>query len=384
MESTVFNNILQDLKQESRLRSIPGTKEGIIDFLSNDYLGLAAKSDSFKDEFLNGMKEFRMSSSASRLLSREQDEFIALENILENAYGRPALCFNSGYHANTGIVSALNAGNTLFICDRLVHASVFDGLQMGKCKFTRFRHNDMSALEMLLAANHHLYDNIVVIVESVYSMDGDVAPLKDLATLHRQFKKMILYVDEAHGVGVRGHYGLGLAEETGTINDIDIIVGTFGKALASAGAYVICDTLLKDFFINSARSFIFSTAISPVQAAWSHLMFEKNLNMQTERQHLDEISKRLIKGISKITDNPMKAASQIVPVITGSAERAVTLATALRQDGFDVLPIRRPTVPPKGERIRISLNATHTEKNIDDLLSSLYQRLKLSHEDTIS
>lgn len=370
MNTKLFSKHLDNLRNESRLRGIPSENHGpeCVDMLSNDYLGLAARAGEFSKEFDLSGRMAAMTSSASRLLSRRQNEITALEKKLEELYGRPALLFNSGYHANTGIVSALNIGNTLFICDRLVHASVIDGLILGKCKFTRFRHNDMESLRMLLAANYHAYDNIVVIVESVYSMDGDTAPLDIIAQLKNEFPDIILYVDEAHGIGVMGPNGLGLAEETKTIGATDIIVGTFGKALASSGAFVSCNDILKKFLINSARPLIFSTAIPPVCAAWTSLMIEKALGMEEERKHLKKISSHLNNAICQITGRATGSTTQIIPLLTGDAEKAMTIAGILRENGFDALPIRRPTVPPKSERIRFSLSAIHSMETINRLV----------------
>ena len=173
--------------------------------------------------------------------------------------------------------------------------------------------------------------------------------------LKEEFPNMILYVDEAHAFGVRGERGMGMAEELGLTDKIDIIIGTFGKAAASSGAFVATTELLADYFINTSRSFIFSTALPPVCCAWTLFMLQNILLMQPERERLLDTSRRLREALGLPCGEEVE--SQIIPYVTGDAERAVALAARLREEGYLVLPIRRPTVPPGGERLRISLNA---------------------------
>lgn len=373
---------LMTRKAESgNLRHIPfcvgvkmsDVKNQPLDLVSNDYLSLGARADNgeFDDLKESLARKCAFTSSASRLLSRRQDEYARLEDLLQTLYGRPALLFNSGYHANTGLVSALNVGKTLFVVDRLAHASIYDGLMIGRCTFDRFRHNDMISLRKILERHHDDCDTIVVIVESIYSMDGDLAPLDTLAALRSEFPKILLYVDEAHAVGVRGRRGLGLAEETDTIPHIDILTGTFGKALASDGAFAICAPELHDFFINASRSFIFSTAIPPLCAAWSAEMMTRSLEMHEERRHLASISQWFASELSSITGRSTGSHSQIIPLIVGDARQAVNLSAGLQHAGFNALAIRRPTVPPGGERIRFSLSARLTVEQLTPLIDFL-------------
>lgn len=352
-----------------------------IDLVSNDYLSLAARADNgeFDDLRESLARKCAFTSSASRLLSRRQDEYACLEDMLHTLYGHPALLYNSGYHANTGLVSALNVGKTLFVVDRLAHASIYDGLMIGRCTFERFLHNDMASLRKILERRHDEFDTIIVIVESVYSMDGDLAPLNSLAALRAEFTKMLLYVDEAHAVGVRGNRGLGLSEETGTIPHIDVLTGTFGKALASDGAFAICAPELHDFFINASRSFIFSTANPPLCAAWSREMLKRSLEMHNERRHLASISHWFATELSSLTGRDTGSQSQIIPLTIGDARQVVQLSSELRHAGFDALAIRRPTVPPKGERIRFSLSAGLTREQLIPLIDFLNGSPILSH-----
>lgn len=359
-----YKVILEALSKECRLRSIllAGTdadqckgKSRLIDLCSNDYLGLAARESEFREAFMHSCPDAAFTSSASRLLSSAQRYHLMLEKALEHLYGKRALLFNSGYHANTGCISALAIPSTLFICDKLVHASIIDGLRIGNADFLRFPHNDLGKLRIMLEKNAGKYARIVVVTESIFSMDGDLAPLRGLTMLKEEFPNMILYVDEAHAFGVRGERGMGMAEELGLTDKIDIIIGTFGKAAASSGAFVATTELLADYFINTSRSFIFSTALPPVCCAWTLFMLQNILLMQPERERLLDTSRRLREALGLPCGE--EVVSQIIPYVTGDAERAVALAAILRGEGYLVLPIRRPTVPPGGERLRISLNA---------------------------
>lgn len=294
-----------------------------------------------------------------------------LESKLSNLYGRGALLLNSGYHANVGLIQALAIPGTLFLSDKLIHASAIDGLRLSGADFKRFSHNDARKLEKLIKLNYDAYDRIVVVVESIYSMDGDIAPLRRIVELKRQYPKVLIYLDEAHGFGVRGEKGLGLAEEMGLVNEVDFIIGTLGKAAASAGAFVIADPMMIDYFVNSCRSFIFSTAVSPAQAAWSLLMVEKIVNLKERRDKLRETSEELIGQLNRRLNIETISESHIVPIIIGDAVEAVNMAAHLRREGFDALAIRKPTVAQGSERIRISLSATLTRTDITRLVSAI-------------
>lgn len=353
-----ISDILSTLRHENRLREIPGfIGEDFIDLSSNDYLSLATRCHEFREEFLDRFSDAGFSSSASRLLSTKQKYHNALECRLEQLYKRPALLFNSGYHANVGCIGALTLPSTIFICDKLIHASVIDGLKIAGSEFKRFPHNDMAKLNRILEETAGRYERVIIAAESIYSMDGDEAPIGRLVELKKKFPGTMLYVDEAHAFGVRGKRGLGVAEEKGLINDIDILIGTFGKAAASAGAFVISNGELKSLLVNTARPFIFSTALPPVNIAWSLLMVEKIEMMEEERQRLAELARNFSSRLETMSGMPCSSTSQIIPFLTGSADKALLLADTLRKNGFLALPIRRPTVPPGGERIRFSLCA---------------------------
>lgn len=366
----IYEDILRSLKEESRLRTIPDSMRGI-DLISNDYMGLGARHAEFIGEFQSRFSEAPMSASASRLLQRDQHYHNMLEDFLASLYSRPALLFNSGYHANVGALSALSVAGTLIVSDKLAHASMIDGIRLGRGDSVRFAHNDMAMLERILEKKASAYSQVVVVTESVFSMDGDLAPLQAMAALKERFPNVLLYVDEAHAFGVMGEKGLGLAEQLGLIDKIDIIVGTLGKAAAGSGAFISCSPVLHDYLLNAARSFIFSTALPPAVVAWDMLMIEKLTAMQEERRYLGGLSQWFRAKLAEATgiDNPSR--SQIIPVHAGSAERAIEMAGKLRLAGVDALPIRRPTVAAGAERIRLSLSALVTRADLQLVLDAL-------------
>ena len=367
-----ITEILSSLEKEHRLRHIPEIPEsGIIDLSSNDYLSLGSRCEEFREEFLDRFSDTAFSSSASRLLSLKQKHHNALEEYLESLYGKPALLFNSGYHANVGCIGALTLPSTLFVCDKLIHASIVDGLRISGSEFKRFPHNDILKLRKIIEKESSRYERIVIVVESIYSMDGDIAPLNEVVALKKEYPEILLYVDEAHAFGVRGPKGLGVAEELDLINDIDILIGTFGKAAASAGAFTVCSSEIKSLLINCARPFIFSTALPPVNIAWSMLMTEKIVNMSDARLRLAAISKEFSDRLEEISGKPTGSSSQIIPYLTGNAEKALDIAAKMRERGLIALPIRRPTVPPGGERIRFSLGADMNIKQLNPVFEIL-------------
>lgn len=346
---------------------------GLIDLSSNDYLGLA-NNKSLLDKFLQDQKKRSanpiMSSSASRLLSLHQQSYINLEQLLSNLYKRESLVFNSGYHANSGIIPAICNKNTLIVCDKLVHASIIDGIILSRAKFVRFKHNDLNHLQDIIKKNKTEYSDILIITESVFSMDGDFCNLQELVDIKKNNPGVRLYVDEAHCFGVYGNKGLGLCEDFCVIDDIDYIIGTLGKAGASVGAFVITDNDNKNFLINTARSFIFSTMIPPFNCEWSQFIIKHIIDMNNEREHLHHISRKLNKFFISI-GFPSNSNSQIVPLILKDAHKAISISQQLLDMGYIALPIRTPTVPIGTERIRFSLNSNIPDETIDRLITDL-------------
>ncbi|ENU25965.1 8-amino-7-oxononanoate synthase [Acinetobacter modestus] len=371
------------LKQQGNFRQFTANQQSgrwitiqdrsMLNLASNDYLGLAADL-SLREEFLDTLKIERalFSSSSSRLLTGNFAEYEQFENSLSKAFGRAALLFNSGYHMNIGILPALCDSKTVVLADKLVHASMIDGIRLSTAQYIRYRHNDLQHLEQLLQKYHQdeQVERIIVVTESIFSMDGDETNLAALAQLKQRFAKTMLYVDEAHAIGVRGEQGLGCAEQYGVLDQIDFLVGTFGKAIASVGGYIICDSIIRDYLINKMRPLIFSTALPPISMAWSDFIFNKVLSMQQQRQHLAEISQYLQQAvIAKGFSSP--SSSHIIPVIVGESQAAIEKARYVQQQGFYAMPVRPPTVPQNSSRLRISLTSLVQKNELQQLVEFL-------------
>lgn len=366
---------LEILTAQSNFRQLPKVNHAeISDFSSNDYLGIGTDVKMQHDFFNSTDKLPSLTSSASRLLAHDQEEYYALENLLEQLYSAPALLFNSGYHANTGLISALADKKTLIVADKLVHASIIDGYKLSEAEMVRFRHNDLNHLEKILKSKAGDYDRVLIAVEGVYSMDGDTAPLKEIVEIKKRFGNSLLYVDEAHSFGVAGDRGLGLVADLPLAESVDILVGTFGKAAASVGAFAIMGNNLKNYAVNRSRSLIFSTAIPPLNCAWTRYVVERIPEMTDRRKHLAEVINAFVSHI-----DPEKVRiptpSHIIPVIVGDSQKALKFSDKLAEDGLKVLPIRTPTVPAGSERLRVSLSAALSQNEAVRLAESLNRLL---------
>lgn len=373
---------LNRLREAGNLRSIPRTPAcRMIDLSGNDYLNFMDEAETLEREFLDsfGPKPILFTSAASRLLSTRQDSHFALEEELERAYGRPALLYNSGYHANVGIIGSLAAlPGTLFLADKLVHASIIDGLKMAGAEFYRFRPNDIASLRKLVEKHYDGAERLVVVTESVFSMDGDRAPLSELVALKSEFPKLLLYIDEAHAFGVFGHKGLGLSTATEVWPNIDIMVGTFGKAASSYGAFAVCGAEMKQWLVNTSRSFIFSTALPPATVEWSRFMLGKLMEAEKRREALHRISAEFRALLKSLTERSGleglqtgESSTQIVPLIVGNSAKALEISRFLREQQILALAIRRPTVPPGTERIRFSLHSGITDRELEEVKEAL-------------
>ena len=377
-----FKQQLEQLSAKNQYRSIPDLvhqgryimreNRKMLNMSSNDYLGLASNENlrqSFLQQYADNFPSF--TSSSSRLLTGNFPVYTDLEQFIAQRFQREsALLFNSGYHANLGILPALTTTKSLILADKLVHASMIDGIRLSQCEFFRYRHNDYEHLKNLLEKNAGKFDRTFIVTESVFSMDGDVSDLKYLVQLKKQFSNTYLYVDEAHAIGVYGKKGLGIAERANVIADIDLLVGTFGKALASMGAYVVCDKILKECLINQMRPLIFSTALPPFNVAWTHFIFERLPQLSKERMHLERLSAFLRQEVEHRTQI-MPSQTCIVPYILGENEATVAKAKDLQEQGYYCLPIRPPTVPKGTSRIRLSLTADMTIDEVKQFVACL-------------
>lgn len=373
---------LQQLEAGSNLRRLPRLVhkgrdvrvggQRMLNLSSNDYLGLSSDLD-LRRQFLEGLtpETFLPTSSSSRLLTGNFTIYEELEERLATLFDtQAALVFNSGYHANTGILPAVSDNQTLILADKLVHASLIDGIRLSAARTVRYRHNDLAQLERLLAEHARQYRQVIIVTESIFSMDGDEADLKRLVELKHKYGNVRLYVDEAHAFGVRGPQGLGCAEEAGCIGDIDFLVGTFGKAAASAGAYIVCTRVVREYLVNRMRTFIFTTALPPLNIAWTLFVVNRLPQMQARREHLARMAALLREALrSHGYDCP--SSSHIVPMIVGPSADTILRAEALQRHGFYALPVRPPTVPEGSSRIRFSLTADIREEEIRELTEHL-------------
>ena len=377
-----FKQQLEQLSAQNQYRSIPDlVHQGryimrenckMLNMSSNDYLGLASNENlrqSFLQQYGDNFPSF--TSSSSRLLTGNFPVYTDLEQLIAQRFQRESvLLFNSGYHANLGILPALTTTKSLILADKLVHASMIDGIRLSQCEFFRYRHNDYEHLKNLLEKNAGKFDRTFIVTESVFSMDGDVVDLNYLVQLKKQFPNTYLYVDEAHAIGVYGKNGLGIAERANVIADIDLLVGTFGKALASMGAYVVCDQILKECLINQMRPLIFSTALPPFNVAWTHFIFERLPQLSKERTHLEQLSAFLRQEVEHRTQI-MPSQTCIVPYILGENDATLAKAKDLQEQGYYCLPIRPPTVPKDTSRIRLSLTADMTMDEVKQFVACL-------------
>lgn len=372
-----YKVLLETLERAGNLRSLPliepydkwiirdGRK--MLNLSSNDYLGLSRDMQLRKEFLTRAMEEYLpLSSTSSRLLTGNYPAYTELEKLLASAYGKEsALVFNSGYHANVGILPALADKETLILADKLVHASLIDGIRLSGAAYKRFRHEDYEQAEQILQASVRTYKRIILVTESIFSMDGDIADLHRLVRLKQEYPNVLLYVDEAHAIGVRGKTGLGIAEESGTLPDIDLLVGTFGKALASMGAFVACSRLLHDVLVNRMRPLIFSTALPPLQVAWTSYLFQLLPHMEERRKHLQRLSASVAQALQG--KGGEISSSHIIPYIVKDSEDCLRLAEFLQRKGFYCLAIRPPTVPQGTARLRLSITADLDEENIRPL-----------------
>ena len=348
--------ILREIEHNGFLIHADGKE--MLNLSSNDYLGLSSNPrllDEFRAE--TDVMALAYSAASSRLLSGNHQYYKMLEDDLADIYDKEAaLVFNSGYHANIGILPALAGKHDLIVADKLVHASIIDGLRLSDAQMLRYRHLDYDHLRNLLLHHREEYENVFIVTESIFSMDGDVADLQQLCEIKKEFDAF-LYVDEAHAIGVRGTNGLGCCEEQACTEEIDFIVGTFGKAFASIGAFVVCEQMFRKYLINTQRSLIFTTALPPVNVAWTRFILNRMPDFYDLRLKLAKVSERL-KSVLNEKGFETRGNSHIVPMVCGSNENSIEMANLLQENGFFALPVRYPTVPKNEARIRFSLNAS--------------------------
>jgi 8-amino-7-oxononanoate synthase len=362
---------LADLESQAQLRDLE-TVRGL-DLCSNDYLGLSA-DPRMKQAIQEGVgAAARVASTGSRLLSGHDEVWTTLENDFARWIGaEAALYFTSGYAANIGLLGAILGPDDVVFSDSSNHASLIDGMRLAKCKRVIFPHRDLNALEAELRWSLSGSGTRFIVVESIFSMDGDHAPLRDLAMLAARYEAELI-VDEAHATGVFGPDGHGCVAAAGLAGRVFATVHTCGKALAAAGAFVCGSDSLRRFLINRARTFIFGTALPPYFASQVAAGMRLAAAAKTERTHLADLSSFLRNELQQNGFDIAGSESHIVPIVLGSNDTALAFASQLQAQGYGIRAIRPPTVPPGTARLRVSLTAKLSQPIVADFAGALIQ-----------
>ena len=358
----------------------------LINFSSNDYLGLASDSR-LREAAIGTIREFGVGTGASRLVSGTQSPHLRLEDALAKwKETEAALSFSSGYAAALGTVPALVSKDDVILLDKLCHASLIDGAKLSGAILRIFPHNHLGKLEDHLewARREHAGKRILILTESVFSMEGDRAPLRELVELKSRFGALLM-LDEAHAVGVIGPNGRGLAAAENLNEDVDVQMGTLSKALGASGGYICGSRSLIEWLINRARSFIYSTAPPPaiVAAALAAVNFLGSSEGEERRRLLWErigLMQDLLPR-NELNEKAGVASSAIFPWIVGDEQAAIDLASALQSEGFLVPAIRYPTVAKGCARLRITVTASHGENQIRSLCEAIKRANKRRAED---
>jgi 8-amino-7-oxononanoate synthase len=360
---------LSELKQQSHLR-VPAEVAGV-NLCSNDYLGLAA-DPRMKAALLEAIEiSDRTGSTGSRLLSGHHPAWDELESEFTAFAGREsALFFSSGYAANTGLLGALLTTNDVVFSDASNHASIIDGVRLSRSQRVIYPHCDLNFLEDALRRHSHGSGARVIVTESIFSMDGDRAPLRELFHLAQGYGAEVV-VDEAHATGICGPQGRGEVAALGMEDQALAVVHTCGKALASAGAFVCGSQVLKKYLINHARSFIFSTALPPYFARYVSAVVRIAHSMDAERAHVAMLAAELREHLRALGFDCRASSSHIVPLVVGGNEETLRLASALQESGFAVRAIRSPSVPAGTERLRLSLTARLSLADVERFCATL-------------
>ena len=362
--------------ETNALRKLPVPTNGI-DFSSNDYLGFAKNEEIFDQthQYLVKNKIKVNGATGSRLISGNHNLYNITESYIATFHqSEAALIFNSGYDANVGFFSAVPQRNDIILYDELCHASIRDGIQMSHAKAYKFQHNDYEDLEQLLnkflASNSQL-PTIYIVTESVFSMDGDAPNMETLVQISEKFNALLV-VDEAHSLGVFGEKGEGLVQSQNLQDQIFARIMTFGKGLGCHGAAILGSNSLKEYLVNFARSFIYTTGLSPHAVATIFIAYQ-NLNQSTELQKLKENinffnQQKQLLGIKPLF---VYSKSAIHSAIIPGNEKVKHIASQLQEKGFEVKAILSPTVPEGQERLRFCLHSYNTEKEMQDVLIEL-------------
>jgi 8-amino-7-oxononanoate synthase len=357
------------MEMQAQLRSLELSSG--VSLCSNDYLGLAA-DPRLKQAVVEGLeRSAKIASTGSRLLSGNSREWQEVEEEFAGFAGTPAaLYFSSGYAANVGLLSCLLQPGDVVFSDSQNHASIIDGIRLSGARKVIYPHCDIGALAQEFAACRDENGCKLIVTESIFSMDGDRAPVRELLALAKAYGADLI-VDEAHATGVHGPQGRGLAADADMVSEILAVVHTCGKALASMGAFVCSGPALKDFLINRARTFIFSTGMPPYVAHQIRAALQIVKNADPERAQLHSLSQRFRRLLREQDFDTGLSASQIIPIILGDNETALHFAAQVSHSGYAVRAIRPPSVQPGTSRLRLSLNSKLTNDQLDGALAVL-------------
>ena len=348
----------------------------VIVLCSSNYLGLASHPR-LKAAAIEATDRLGVCSAASRLIAGNNELYRALEDRLAGLKGRDAaLVYSTGYMANLGVISAVVKEGDVVYADALSHASVIDGCRLSRAAVKFFPHNDAGALESLLKSDMGFRRKLVV-VDGVYSMDGDLAPLPDLAKLAKRYDALLM-LDDAHGTGVLGDKGGGTLEHYGLDdpNGVDIEIGTLGKALGTFGAYVVGSRSLREYLINRSRSLIFTCALAPSALAAAIAALEILQDEPEHRRRLWDNVRHFREGLHALGLSTEPSVTHILPVMTHERQRTMQLSERLLELGVFCQGIRPPTVPPGTSRLRFTVTAAHSRGDLDQALAAVEQAFR--------
>jgi len=377
--TTMFENELSQLEQENLLRHLVpiSSSQGprvtingndVILLCSNNYLGIA-EHPALRQAAIAALERYGFGSGASRLVSGNMNLHEELETRIAAFKGTAsAILFNSGHAANTGVIPAIAGEGDLVLSDRLNHASIIDGCRLSRARTLVYHHCDCDHLESLLKG-HTVARRKLIVTDGVFSMDGDIAPLADLAGLAERYNA-ILMVDDAHGTGVLGEGGRGTAEHFGLAGRVHIQMGTLGKSLGSFGAYVAGDSDIIRHLQNAARSFVFSTSLPPAVCAASIAALDVLEREPWRRKKLGENRDRLVNGLAGLGIRTGNSRTPIIPVIAKDTPSALKASQDLLERGIFAPAIRPPSVPEGSSRIRATVMATHSSADIDSAIGA--------------
>lgn len=341
----------------------------VLNFCSNDYLGLA-DDPRLKEAAVQTIGREGLGAGASRLVCGNMPAHQRLEETIARFKGTEGcLLFSTGYMANVGIISSVFGREDIIFSDRLNHASIIDGILLSQARLKRYPHRDMQALEAMLQEASG-FKKMGIITDSVFSMDGDIAPLDEIVRLAKKYDCLIM-IDEAHALGVMGKNGKGLAEHFGVEDRIDITMGTLSKAAGSFGAYCCGSAELIAFLVNKARSFIYTTGVPPAIAAASLRAIEIIQDEPARRQRLWENTGYMKAALESAGWNILGSKTPIFPIVVGEPKVAVTFSDRLLEEGVFVSAIRPPTVPQGTARLRLTVTAAHTREDLDYAVEKL-------------